>query len=481
LTYSPVLLYLGMYLMPICFFTFFIPRESWVNEAILEMRIRGRIKPFFANIQPYEEKDIAMPPESDLKNYSPVEGILAKRILSYLNKKSYGEVSFLKDTLSRSLQSLGMKRKVSSLLFSFEGIGKVGVSPEYPGLSWDSIYGIDYRRGYGQISKNSFSLLLGREAFRWGHSLLLSGSAPPFNLLFATLEYKGIKGSFFATALDPYRLDTSRFLSAHRLDFSLFSDRLLLGLSEAVLFCRQELFQGVAYLNPFSIYRLSEYNYHYGNKRLGLPYFNDDLYWQCDFAYFFPKRCIYGEVLLDDIGFIDTLTRPGFIRDLINSGPFGFIFGLKMADFIIPRSYSVIQYTRVNACTYFHTERKNYYLYMGYPIGHPKGPDFDEVYYRLLYHLSERFDFHLSLSYARRGRTFLSFDAEVPPRNCFLWVKEGEKPRKEFSLLFGTAFFRMPVFLIRADFGWSWIFNYRFKEGVKKTFPCVCLATNFYF
>jgi len=461
--------------------SFLIPIENWVNEAIDEMRVRGKISPRFSSVMPYEKGSVAIALKKDWKNYLPLETLLGKRILSSFDPHFYGGLSFLKDTLFRSFQSLGLRKDLSHFGFAFEGVGKLGKSNEYPALSWDSIYGIDYRRGYGFLRGDFFSFLFGREALRWAHSLLLSGSSPPFNLFFATMEYKGLKGSFLITPLDPYTLDTSRFLSAHRLDFSLFGDRLLLGISEAVVFCRQDIFQGASYLNPFSIYRLSEYNYHYGNERLGITPFNDDLYWDFDFAYFFARKCIYGEILLDDIGFIDTLSHPGFIRDLTNSGPFGFLFGLKMADFIIPRSYSLLQYTRVNASTYFHFEKKNYYLYMGYPIGHPKGPDFDEIYYKFLYHLSERIDCHLSLSYSRQGRTFLSFDAEVPPRNCFLWVKEGEKPRKEISFLFSLTYFQLPVLLLRGEFGWVWIKNYRLKEGERRNFPQWRIGASFTF
>ncbi|MEO0102501.1 MAG: hypothetical protein ABIK81_02235 [candidate division WOR-3 bacterium] len=452
------------------FFGLYIPIESWVNEGIEEMRLRGEIARRFPNTMPYDRDKIIGQMLKESLNFTATEKILAKRIFASLEKGFYGKISLLSDTICRSIQSLGIRKSFSNFIFAFEGIGKVGVSQEYPALSWDSIYGIDYRRGYGLLKGKSFTFLIGREPIRWGQSLLISGTAPPFNFFFATGEYKGVKGSFFFTGLDPYTLDTSRFLSAHRLEVALFGDRLFLGLSEAVLFCRQEIFQGSAYLNPFSLYRLSEYNYHYGNKKLNIPPFNDDLYWDFDFTYYLAKKCIYGEILLDDLSFIDGFP-PGFIKDLTNSGPFGFCLGMKAVDFLLGRSYSLLQYTRINSATYFHFEKKNYYLYMGYPIGHPKGPDFDEIRYKLLYHCHPKFDAQISLIYERHGRTILAFNGEVPPRNCFLWVKEGESPEKVFSLLLGGTFFSLPLLTARGEFGWEWVFNYRLQEGEKKNFP----------
>lgn len=470
LTKTLFLLKFSMVLLFLYHLFLFIPIESWVNEPIEELRLRGEISPKFAHTMPYLSDGMIGDLEERIGTFSPTEKILAQRVISYLKKDFSGKVSFLSDTLFRSFQSLGIRKNFSHFTFSFEGVGKIGKSFEYPALSWDSIYGIDYRRGYGLLKGKSFTLLLGREPIRWGQSLLISGTAPPFNLLLASAEYKILKGSFLFSPLDPYTIDTSRFFSAHRLEFSLFGNKLLFGLSEAVVFCRQELLQGAAYLNPFSLYRLNEYNYHYGNKRLGLIPFNDDLYWDFDFAYYLPKKSLFGEILLDDLSFIDGFP-PGFIKDLTNSGPFGFSLGIRIVDFPFRPSYSLFQYTRVNSHTYFHFEKKNYYLYMGYPIGHPKGPDFDEIYYKFLYHLNQNFDGHLSLFYQRRGRTKLAFGAEVPPRNCFLWVKEGEKPEKSFSFLLGTQFFSLPFLTLRGEFGWEWVFNYKLRAGEKRNFP----------
>ncbi len=456
-------------------FSTYFPIEDWTNRVFDELRVRGLATPKFTHVMPYERRLLENLRTDTLPERTK---ILVERLLSQ-KKNYYGKVSFSSDTLFGCFQHLGGTKDFSKVGLALELIGKFGKSPQFPPLAWDTLYGIEYRRGYLSLKFSGLEFLIGRNPIRWGPyplpSLLISGNSPPFNLFFASGEYKNLKGSFLFTPLDPYTLDTSRFLSAHRLDWALFNGRLILGFSEAVLFCRSELSQGISYLNPISLYRLSEYNYHYGNERLGIPSFNDDLYWDFDFAYYFKNKCLYGELLLDDIGFIDDIHYPGIIRDLKESGPLGFIFGIKAADLLIPNSYQILQYTRVNSSTYFHYLRKNYYLYLGYPIGHPYGPDFDEVNYQFLFHFNPSFDFYFGLSLLRHGRTRLAFNAEVPPRNSFLWVKEGEKPQNNLSLLFGGDLFS-PRWVGKLEIGWTGIRNYGLTPGKRKIFLTTFLA-----
>ena len=465
----------------------FIPIDSWANEGIAELRVRGEVPVEFINDMPYDRESVIKKLAIILsKSETNSKRLLAKRILEFYRVPDsifelYGGVKSISDTVNRYFPKLGINTKLPDFDASFEIKAKFGNSDEYPIKTWhwpdgDTIVGIDFVRAHIVAKFGNANVMLGRESIKWGPgpfpSLLISGCAPPYDLIMCTYKYGIIKGSFFFAPLDQYvSNDTiiNRYQSAHRLSISLFQNNLIIGFSEAMIFARNDIFSGICYLNPVSFYRLCEYNYHYAREARGLVSFNDNLFWDFDFAWYFRKNNLYGEFLIDDVG---TPTDPDnpFFRD-IKSGPVGWTLGFKTVDFFLPKSYWIFQYTRVNAYTYFHALKQNYYLYWGYPLGHPRGSDFDELSCKLTYHMNINWDFNIMFNFMRHGETILAEDAPKPPRNDFL----RGTVQKSFDLKLGFTFFRLPWAVSYGHLGYSWIKNYRHKRGEDTTFPSISL------
>lgn len=461
----------------------FIPIKSWINEGIDELRVRGEISERFINDMPYDRESV-MRRAAIILNRSNTRSktLLAKRILEFYKMKDvfelYGGMRGVSDTVNGCFPTLGGNVKLPDFDASFEIKAKFGTSNEYPIKTWhfpqgDTVVGIDFVRANTIVELGNSNIVLGRESIKWGPgpfpSLLISGCAPPYDLIMCTYEYGRLKGSAFFASLDPYASNDTinRYQSAHRLSISLFQNNLIIGLSEAMIFARNDIFSGICYLNPISIYRLCEYNYHYAREARRLVSFNDNLFWDFDFCLYFGKNNLYGEFLIDDIG-TPTDPKHPFFKD-IRDGPVGWTLGLKTVDLFLPKSYWIFQYTRINAFTYFHALRQNYYLYWNYPLGHPRGSDFDELNCRLTYHLNINCDFNVAFSFIRHGETYLKVD--IPPpvnrRNCFLWGTV----QKSFNLELGFAFLKLPQLVTYGQLGYSWIKNYKNKEGKRKTFP----------
>jgi len=462
----------------------FIPIESWVNERIDELKVRGETPVEFVNNMPYEKEKVIENLKASLKVCTTTaKKLLIKRILQFYqnqdySREFYGRAMGISDTICRSFQDIGIAAKLSKVDFFFELRSKIGKSDEYPIILCKEILAADLRRAYSTLKFDNFSFLLGREPIKWGPnplpSLLLSGCAPPYDLLMISYESNRLKGTFFFTYLDPYFLintktindiaitDTttkSRFYSAHRLDLSLFQGNLLIGISEAVLFTRKNGFPEFYYINPISFYYLYQLN------RRG---FDENLVWDLDFSWYFSKSNLYGELLVDDFCIKDPSIEPPQI---------GCILGFKTVDILIPKSYWIFQYSRVNTWTYLHSRPENYHRYLGYPIGHPRGPDFDEIYLKVVYHLNFNWDFHLSLSSLRHGESSIEQDwiyslGEFPPGSDFLWGTV----QKSFDLKLGFTFFRLSRAVAYGQLGYSWINNYNHEEGEKKTFLSINLT-----
>jgi hypothetical protein len=422
------------------------------------------------------------------KSKTSSKKLLAKRLLELYRVPNsmlelYGGTKSISDTVSRYFPNLGVNTKLHDFDLSFEMKAKFGTSDEYPIKTWhwsegDTIVGIDFVRAHIVKKFGNSSIVLGRKTVKWGpgpfSSLLISGCAPPYDLVMGTYKYGKIRGAFFFAPLDQYLSNDAimnRYQSAHRLSVSLFKDNLIIGLSEAIIFARNDICSGICYLNPISFYRLCEYNYHYAREARGLLPFNDNLFWDFDFAWYFGKNNLYGEFLIDDVG---TPTDPDnpFLKDVKTGGPVGWTLGFKTVDLFLPKSYWIFQYTRVNAYTYFHGLKQNYYLYWGYPIGHPRGSDFDELSYKLTYHVNIKCDLEIMFSFMRHGETILAEDAEPPPRNCFL---QGTV-QKSFDLKLGSTFFRLPWVAAHGYLGFSWIKNYKHNEGEDTKFPSASLT-----
>ncbi len=380
----------------------------------------------------------------------------------------------ISDTVTRYFQDVGVIASLPGLDIYIQPFIRLGESDEYPIFFWHDIIGGDFRRTYGSLEFRGLDILIGREPLRWGpqpgNSFILSGTSPAFDLIYASYEYKFFKGSFFCTSLEPYILEETfeawwrretfpagtykRFFSGHRLDFSLFGDKVLIGLSEVIMYSGEDINFISGYLNPF--------NFYWAQKRnRGKGEYEDNIGWGFDFSYYIKNGiCLYGELFIDDAQYGETEENiPNMLAYRI---------GFKGAR---RKNFWTMQYTRVNTWTYIHQFYWNDYLFLGYPIGHPKGQDFDEIYGRLVHHLNYNWDITLDFWYTRKGEN--SFDNLWP--GVFPERIKFPSGVVERSLLVeaGVRFFNLPRLSVEVVGGYTWIGNYRNVTNENKWFPAV--------
>lgn len=469
----------------------FLPVESESYGIIDELRVRGiQLERFMSNL-PYkisefsENRDEYI--ESGRSEYDKEDCSIEMLIhrLDYLDipksrARVYSIGRGLSDTVSRYFQEAGFFASLSDIDICIQPLVKFGESSEYPTYRWYDGVGVDLRRSYGCAEVGKFDILLGREALRWGppsgNMLILSGASPSFDLLYISYANDFFKGTFFVTSLGQYTLqDTlelwwrnetfikgtriNMFLSGHRLDLSFFDNRFLIGLSEVVIYSGEGISLISGYLNPLNLY------YRYRLNR-GDRNYSDNVGIGFDFSYYMKDGlCFYGQIFVDDAKFErDEYNNPSIL---------GYCSGLKSS---VGRSFWTLRYTRVDTWTYIHQLYWNDYLFLGYPIGHPKGQDFDEINGRFIYHLNYNWDVGLDLCYTRKGEN--SFESRWPGvfpehQNFPSGVVE-----RSFSTEVSVSFFNLQGLFAKFTLGYTTIRGYQHTEDRKRSFPSFGIVWN---
>jgi hypothetical protein len=234
----------------------------------------------------------------------------------------------------------------------------------YLGKKWRAFSGYT-EQAYVQWHSRRGSIKLGRDYAMWGKgrdaSLLLSDFSRPLDQLSFELALGRLHFSYLAAKLDETGLSDStrlklggpvaqRYLSANRISYRFWRDRLQLAISQALLnpfiFLHGEILNGPVDANSFGaldfVFR----------PRAGLE--------------------LYGQLLIDDV----QIERTG-PTDLEPS-EIGFMLGGRIAGPFRLRATTLgLEYTRVTNRTYNSPDEFAKLLHRRRPIGHFLGNDFD--------------------------------------------------------------------------------------------------------
>lgn len=269
----------------------------------------------------------------------------------------------------------------------------------------------------------ALDLMVGRGYMRWGPgyqgNLILSDNPPAFDMI----KYSGtIDLNEFGEGLGKINftkffslLDTldgqNRYFSGQRLEYKPI-DALTLGLSETVIISEGS---SILFYNPLPF--IPPY---YATWWIASMLSPQEV--NCNVALdaevnLTQKIKLYGEWMADDIIFSPE-ENPYPSRT-------GFLAGAYFADPLDTGNTDFrIEYTHINNYVYFPTRPWQDYLYQGEYMGHPLGPDADQLYLELTHRLSDKFNLSLSYNHERHGEGQtgipLPSDPVIANENIFL-------------------------------------------------------------
>jgi len=408
-----------------------ISLNSWVYQAVDELYVQGFFPELHKNIRPYQRGEIASYLIQMDERIKDQNLILTPHQLWLLDK--------LKDEFVWEMKALAEKKKKRIFKCAIDPFfylsqnridtswtrGKLEIDaafqltdrfllkdkiivdtkaqkdPNLYGREWENDLTGIFDQSYLKLSLKSLNLVFGRDYLRWGPGqkdyLLLSGFAPPFDMLKLEAGIGKFKFLFFAAALDEKTVSDTlrqRYLSGHRINIKP-KPYLELGASEVVVYGGAGRSWELYYLNPILLYYGEQFNQRKDDNPL----------WSLDFSFTRIKDMeLYGELLIDDFQY-DFKTEPHQI---------GFKLGANYANFFgVKGSLVNLEYQRVNDWVYGQNRPWNLYTHRDVGMGSSLGPDADRITLFSLYHLSRDFRLSCSLSYTRKGEGRI---ASQPPK-----------------------------------------------------------------
>lgn len=243
------------------------------------------------------------------------------------------------------------------------------------------------QRAHLLFSDNSQPFDLGRLKIYLGNFTFTATSAQLNSITESDTNYVNIIGVDTVITV-VYPSERRRFLASHRIDWRV-SDKLQVGVSEAVIYGGENRTFELYYLNPFIFYHGEQQNQDIeGNTLVG-----------ADFL-FFPGKSweVYGEVLVDDWQFDKSkktdLEPPevGWIVGCRKSSPLGWSGAVVS-----------LEYSGVTNRTYNTLQPEQKFMHQNKPIGHWMGSDFDLWSIVATEWLTPKIRGEVSFSFIRKG------------------------------------------------------------------------------
>lgn len=447
------------------------PIDSWQNEVLEEVQVRGMHFTRFPSVRPYEL------PIDTVFEQKMSEGSVAGPIpvLWLSNTSSY----FRFDTVKALRFKPRLYADWADFSFTLQPVVKFGRDSLPPSRIFGGLFAGDYERAAIEYKQPFFKIFIGREQFSVGpsphYNLLLSGRGAPMDWFHYALRSEVFQLTYYLSQLDdmtckPYefvgdtftqRIQARRFLVIKRLDVSPVP-WLNFSVSEAATFGGENYALSPYQFNPVVL--LHTYQHNWGKSA--------DIFFHIDAKVYARKSAFYAALLVDDYQLEpDPNGEPNHL---------GFNVGVECCDLGIERSFFVFEYTRLSRWIYCIFAPYERYEYRNTAIGYPYGPDGDELYGKYTYHLRPgRIDVIAALSYRRKGENDINTIWPIPdpdrvpgtvfPKNNFL----SGVVEKSLDLSTGIRGYWQQLAAFEVAAGFFHAQNYRHNSGTFKTMPVV--------
>ncbi|MEO0190848.1 MAG: capsule assembly Wzi family protein [candidate division WOR-3 bacterium] len=392
-------------------FIFFIycPIDSWQNEVLEELQVRGYFYTKFPSVKPYSV-------------FLAYDSIKTSSCAVNQAKLLYDRLWLPNLSLRIKIDTVQVARfkpmvnyKFSDFLIYLQPDVKFGTDSLPPNKVFKNLFSADYERVYVRYDNEYWGTFIGRERFSIGPSLrynmLLSGYGPPLDWFHYRLTAKYFQLSYFLSQLDDmfckpleYIGDTintfinaRRFLIIKRLDFTPVS-WFNCSFSEAATQGGENFVLMPYHFNPLVFIHTLQHNWDR----------DADLFFHLDVKIFLKNCAFYSALLVDDYQLEpDPNGEPNH---------FGINFGTEFTDLFLRNNFLIFEYHLLSRWVYCIYAPYQRYMYYGYPIGFPYGPDCDEWYLKYVHHLNEKFDIFINSSYLRKGENNVNSIWPIPEK-----------------------------------------------------------------
>lgn len=262
-----------------------------------------------------------------------------------------------------------------------------------------------YLKYYAEPSEGmGISAQIGREKLKYGlgysDRLALSGLAPDMDFLKFNFEYGIIRfSSVFASTAGEYNINRdlryTKYFTANRLRLS-FENLFDAGIGESIISSRGiEL----GYLNPMIFYKFVEMSLQ--DRDNGTVFFDLQTHFMKDLE--LQGTFFLDENILSNLSdMTKTSNKTAYQLGMYLYEP----AGLKNLSFIF-------EYTKIRPFVYTHFDPENTYTSFGVIMGHPIGPNADQLFFKLNYNFNEKVSMNLQYQKVRKGQNVYNEKGEL--------------------------------------------------------------------
>lgn len=266
----------------------------------------------------------------------------------------------------------------------------------------ENIVNYDFANGYLKYyfepsDGMGLAFQIGREQLKYGvgysDRLALSGKAPNLDFLkfqfqYGIINFSSIFGSTVGEYNDERDLRYTKYFTANRLKFAI-ENLFDVGIGETVISSRGiEL----GYLNPLIFYKFVEQSLQ--DRDNGTIFTDIQTHFLKDLE--FQGTFFLDENIISNLSNLEKASnKTAYQLGLYYYEP----VGIKNLSFIF-------EYTKIRPYVYSHYDQENTYTAFGANLGHPIGPNADQLFFKLKYNVNEKLSMNLEYQKVRKGQNY---------------------------------------------------------------------------
>jgi len=323
-----------------------------------------------------------------------------------------------------------------------------------------------YLKYYTEPAKEmGLTFQLGREfktiGYGYGNKLVLSGLGPSLDFLqfdfdYGIVHFTSIHGTTVGNMSSDVEDRYSKFWVFNRLKLSL-QNLFEIGIGESVVYSERGI--DISYLTPIGFYKFIEHSTQDRD--------NANLYF--DIQTNFIKNLEFQATFLLDENILSNL------QDLDNyKNKTAYQLGLFWYEAFTLNDLSlIVEYTKIRPYVYSHYNPKNSYTGWGVNLGHPIGPNADEIFSRFSYDVNEWMRLYFDYRYIRRGENVYDTSGTLIKNvGGDLEINHGSQPQNEAAIFLEGIRIDNNIFEVGLrvepirDFIFYFIYNYDYEKNL---------------